>query len=74
MVDRLALTLAVNREDLNIVSTNLLSPEKVLENSEFFYLLQVATSKGVISGPITLQLQDDTRLDASSAELVREPF
>lgn len=52
MVDNLAFTLGVGREDLNIVSCPWGCSRSQLR------LWQVAAAKGLISGPIDLKLKD----------------
>jgi meiotic recombination protein SPO11 len=56
MVDSLALSLGVGRDDLNIASP--LHPPTIADSASPTNSAQVAAAKGLISGPIDLMLRD----------------
>lgn len=64
LVDRIAKTLEARRDDLNIVSDFL----AVVARHNL--MIQVATSKGLIAGALVIELDDESLIDASTAETV----
>lgn len=65
LVDDLAVTMGVTRDGLNIVSYTSQLPD--LHRS---LIDQVATAKGMVSGPALIQLNDNTLLYASDGDSV----